>query len=310
MKTYFTWLQSFLVEKPENINILTTKGLLQDLLWRLRHIDISALGAQLAYFFLLSFFPLMIFLLGVIPFLDLNPNQVYHLMQDVMPAEIFGMIKQILEPILTQQRGNLLSLGALGTLWSASKGMSALMSALNQAYQLDVRMTLLDKLWSVLFTLMFLSLILVALLLPIFGGSILQFIREYVDISDAIGLVWNLTRWLLPPILIFTLLLLIYWIVPKTKPRLHIKRILLGTLVASAGWLALTYSFSLYVGQFGNYSATYGSIGGVIVLMLWLYLTGMILIFGGIINACMQRRYDAAHHLRTSLTDPSQAAPR
>ncbi|UOO89967.1 YihY/virulence factor BrkB family protein [Vitreoscilla massiliensis] len=310
MKTIFAWLQSFLVDQPENINVLTTKGLLQDLLWRLRHIDISALGAQLAYFFLLSFFPLMIFLLGVIPFLDLNPNQVYQLMQDVMPTEIFGMIKQILEPILTQQRGNLLSLGALGTLWSASKGMSALMSALNQAYQLDVRMTLLDKLWSVLFTLMFLSLILVALLMPIFGGSILQFIREYVDISDAIGLVWNVTRWLLPPILIFTLLLLIYWIVPKTKPRLHIKRILPGTLIASAGWLALTYGFSLYVGQFGNYSATYGSIGGVIVLMLWLYLTGMILIFGGIINACMQRRYDAAHHLRTSLTDTSLAAPR
>ena len=67
MKTYLIWLQSFLVEKPEDIDILTRKGLLQDLLWRIRHVDIGALGAQLAYFFLLSFFPLMIFLLGIVP---------------------------------------------------------------------------------------------------------------------------------------------------------------------------------------------------------------------------------------------------
>ena len=304
MKTYLIWLQSFLVEKPEDIDILTRKGLLQDLLWRIRHVDIGALGAQLAYFFLLSFFPLMIFLLGIVPYLNLDPTQVYGLMADVMPVEILAMVKQILDPILTQQNSNLLSLGALGTLWSASKGMSALMSALNQSYQLDVRLNMLDRFWSVVFTLMFLGLMLLALFLPIFGGALLQFVRSYVDVSDAIGLVWNLLRWLLPPVLIFTLLLLVYWIVPKTKPRLHLKCILPGTLLASCGWLALTYGFSLYVGQFGHYSATYGSIGGVIVLMLWLYLTGMILIFGGVVNACMQRRYDAFHHLRTSLTVP------
>lgn len=306
MKKHLLWLRSFVVDDPEKIDILTNKGMVQDLIWRMQHIDISALGAQLAYFFLLSFFPLMIFFLGVVPYLNLNPARVYQLMQQVVPLEIFNVIKQVLDPILTNQNSNVLSLGALATLWSASKGVNALMSALNQAYNIDTSMTFKDRLWSVVFTLLFLSLMVVALLLPIFGGQMLAFVRQYVDVSAAVGLVWTALRWLLPPIMILTLLVMVYWVVPKTKPRLKLSCVFAGAVLASVAWLGLTYGFSSYISRFGNYSATYGSIGGVIVLMLWLYLTGMILILGGIVNASFQRRYDAKHHLHTRLTDVKQ----
>lgn len=302
-------LQSFLVKHPEDINILSRKGLLQDFIWRLQHVDISSLGAQLAYFFLLSFFPMMIFFLGVVPYLQLNPNNVYQLMQEVMPDTIFRMVKQVLEPILTQQNSNILSLGALGTLWSASNGVNALMGALNQAYNLDTKMTFQDRFWSVAFTLLFLGLMVVALALPIFGGLMLAFVRQYWDISEAIGVAWTLLRWLVPPVLIFSLLTVIYWVVPKTTPRLQINRVFSGAAVASIAWVLLTYGFSTYISHFGNYSATYGSIGGVIVLMLWLYFTGIILIVGGIINATFQRRYDAQRQRHTTLTDPPKSEP-
>lgn len=302
MKNIIANLQSFLVQDPEKINILTHKGMVQDLIWRVQKVDIGALGAQLAYFFLLSFFPMMIFFLGVIPYLQLEPTKVYELMAQVMPPDIYTLVKDVLDPILTSRNSNILSLGALGTLWSASNGVNALMSALNKAYNLDTKMTFKDRLWSVVFTLMFLGLMIAALVLPIFGGQMMAFVREYVDISDAVNTTWNMLRWLLPPLMIFLLVTVIYWVVPKTDPRLRVTRVFYGAVFASLAWLALTYGFSTYISRFGNYSATYGSIGGVIVLMLWLYLTGMILILGGIINASFQRRHDEKQRLNTPLT--------
>ncbi|QJQ52136.1 MULTISPECIES: YihY/virulence factor BrkB family protein [Vitreoscilla] len=302
MPPFIQYIQSFVVKNPNQIDILTHKGMWQDLIWRVKNVDLSALGAQLAYFFLLSFFPLMIFFIGLIPYLNLNPSHVYELMADVMPPDIFKMVQQILSPILTHQNSNILSLGALGTLWSASKGMNALMAALNKAYNLETAMTFTDRLWSVIFTLLFLALLLMALVLPIFGGAIMTFVHQWIDVPDAIRGLWETLRLIMPALMIFVLLLAMYWIVPKTKPRLHVSRVFVGTSVASLGWLALTYGFSTYIAHFGNYSATYGSIGGVIVLMLWLYFTGMILIFGGIINATFQRRHDAKLRLKTPLT--------
>lgn len=307
MKNIIANLQSFLVQDPEQINILTRKGMVQDLIWRVQKVDIGALGAQLAYFFLLSFFPMMIFFLGVIPYLQLEPTKVYELMAQVMPPDIYTLVKDVLDPILTSRNSNILSLGALGTLWSASNGVNALMSALNKAYNLDTKMTFKDRLWSVVFTLMFLGLMIAALVLPIFGGQMMAFVREYVDISDAINTTWSMLRWLLPPLMIFVLVMTIYWIVPKTDPRLHVTRVFYGAVFASLAWLALTYGFSTYISRFGNYSATYGSIGGVIILMLWLYLTGMILILGGIINASFQRRHDEKQRLNTPLTQPQSS---
>lgn len=308
MPKLIQYIQSFIVSDSNQIDILTHKGLIQDLIWRVKRVDLSALGAQLAYFFLLSFFPLMIFFIGLIPYLNLNPSHVYGLMADVMPPDIFKMVQQILTPILTHQNSNILSLGALGTLWSASKGMNALMAALNKAYNIDTAMTFTDRLWSVIFTLLFLVLMMMALVLPIFGGTIMAFINQWIEVPAAMLELWALLRLIMPALMIFGLLLAMYWIVPKTKPRLHVSRVFFGTLIASLGWLTLTYGFSTYIAHFGNYSATYGSIGGVIVLMLWLYFTGMILILGGIINATFQRHHDAKLRLKTPLTDTQSSA--
>lgn len=285
-------IMEFVAPNETNIDITTWKGTLQDLIVRIKNVDVGSLGAQLAYFFLLSFFPLLIFLVTLLPFLNLNEQDVYNFMDDIMPGEIYSLLEGILRDVLTNQSSGLLSIGILGTIWSASKGIDALMKALNKAYDVEQKPGIMNRLWSLIFTIAFVAILLIALVLPVFGQQIGGFLFSFFHLEDNFKAVWNVLRFVLPIVLIFCVMILMYWIVPNTNPRIRVTSVWLGALFATVGWFALTFGFSIYVSNFGNYSATYGSIGGVIVLMLWLYFTGIILIIGGTINATMQRRKD------------------
>lgn len=272
------------------IDITTTKGVIQDFILRVKAVDIGSLGAQLAYFFLLSFFPLLIFLVTLLPFLNLDEQAMYEFLDDVMPPEVYSLISGVLQEVLTNQSGGLLSIGILGTIWSASKGVDALMKALNKAYDVKAKLGIMNRVWSLVFTVSFVAIILVALVLPVFGQQIGDFMVTTFNLSERFNEIWNVVRFVLPIVLIFVVMNLMYWIVPNTNPRIRVTSVFIGATFSTVAWFALTYGFSIYINNFGNYTATYGSIGGVIVLMLWLYFTGMILIIGGIINATMQKR--------------------
>lgn len=285
-----SFIQSIVAPSRSEIDLTTPKGFIQDILRRIKNVEISALGAQLAYFFLLSFFPLLIFLVSLLPYLNLEQGMVFDFMADLMPVEIYILIEGVLIEVLVNQNGGLLSIGILGTIWSASKGIDALMKALNKAYDTEGKLGFMTKVWSIIFTIAFVAVILLALVLPVFGQQIVNLISSVLGIEGRISGIWNVVRWIMPPALIFIVLCILYWIVPNTNPRITFVSILPGALVATVGFFSLTYGFSFYISNFGNYSATYGSIGGVIILMLWLYFTGIIIIFGGLINATMAQR--------------------
>ena len=280
-------VQSFMAVKEYEVDHTTASGFVQYIMLSLKRVDMSGSGAQLAYFFLLSFFPLLIFLVTLLPYLSLRQEQVYEFMATIMPNEIFAMVEDILSQVLTRQNSGLLSIGVIATLWTASRGVDALIKALNKAYDVDGKGGFINRLWSLVFTLAFVVIILVALVLPVFGEQIMNIVINYIGMDLQLGALWTTIRWLMPPTLILLLMTMVYWIVPNTNPRIKFFSVWPGALLATVGWITLTYGFSFYISNFGNYNATYGSIGGVIVLMLWLYFTGMILVFGGIVNAAM-----------------------
>lgn len=286
-------IQSFVAPMESEIDRTTTKGFLQDMMISIQRVDISGLGAQLAYFFLLSFFPLLIFMVTLLPYLNLQQGQIFDFLADVVPSEIYMLIEGTLAEVLTNQNGGLLSIGVIGTIWSASKGINALTKALNEAYGVEGQAGWKSRGWSLIFTVSFVIIILLALVFPVFGQQIANFLTSYIGLELALDSMWQLVGWIAPPLLIFFVLMLMYWVVPNTDPRLKIVSVAPGAIIATAGWITLTYGFSFYINNFGNYSATYGSIGGVIILMLWLYFTGMILIVGGLVNAAVQRRQQA-----------------
>ncbi len=295
-------VQSFIAPSESEIDRTTTKGFLQDLILSIRRVDMGGLGAQLAYFFLLSFFPLLIFMVTLLPYLNLEQQRIFDFLVNVMPAEIYTLIEGTLGEVLTKQNGSLLSIGIIGTIWSASKGINALMKALNEAYDVECQAGWKDRLWSLLFTISFVIIILLALVFPVFGQQIMNLLNSYVGIDGTVDTLTSWISWLAPPLLIFSVLMLMYWVVPNTDPRLTLMSVVPGAVIGTIGWVALTFGFSFYVNNFGNYSATYGSIGSVIILMLWLYFTGMILIFGGLVNATFQRRQQAKMSKESSKT--------
>lgn len=286
----FARIASFFAPKPEEINPTTLKGFFQDLMLRMKKVDLGGMGAQLAYFFLLSFFPLIIFLVTLLPYLNLKQEQIFEFLANIFPDQVFSMVEKILLEVLRNQNSGLLSIGILGTIWSASRGVDALMKTINKAYDVEGKAGIINRLWSLVFTIALVVVILLALVFPVFGQQIGKLIFSYLGVERSLETIWTYVRWVTPPLLIFLILWLMYWIVPNTSPRLNFRTVLPGAIFATLGWLLLTYGFSYYINNFGNFGATYGSIGGVIILMLWLYFTGMILIFGGLLNACIANR--------------------
>jgi len=285
------YITSFLFPEKTKVDITTFKGLLQDLILRMYSVDVSGLGAQLAYFFLLSFFPLLIFLVALLPLLNLNQENVFDFLQSVVPTEVFLLTQGTLVEILTSNKnGGILSLSIIGTVWSASRGVDALIKALNEAYDTKPKHSIVVRAWSIVFTIALVTIVLIALTIPIFGLRYGYQFFLYLGVEESFITVWTYVQWILPPFLIFIVLLVIYWIVPNTDPRLKLLSVLPGTIFSTIAWVVLIYAFSFYINNFGNIFSTYGSIASVIVLMLWLYFTGMILIFGGLLNATFQKR--------------------
>lgn len=286
-------VKSYVAPEAEEVDMTTWKGFFQDLMLRIKSVDMGGMGAQLAYFFLLSFFPLIIFLVTLLPYLNLKREQIFEFLENIIPEQVYSMVENILTEVLSNQNGGLLSLGILATIWSASRGVDALMKGLNKAYDVEGRAGFINRLWSLLFTVSLVVVILLALIFPVFGQQISNLIFSHLGVETTMEKLFTYVRWITPPVLIFLLLWVMYWIVPNTSPRLKLFTVLPGAIFSTVGWLILTYGFSFYISNFGNFSATYGSIGGVIILMLWLYFTGMILIFGGLLNATMAKRQRA-----------------
>ena len=276
-------------EPKHPFDVTTSKGFFQELLARIQHVDVTALGAQLAFFFLLALFPLMIFLVTLLPYLNLQEDQLFHILRTYAPDDVYKLIDGTLDEVLSDRNGGLSSIGILATIWSASNGMNALIKSLNRSYDLEeTRPFIVARAISVIFTLLLIMLFVVALVLPIFGEQIGTFIFSYLGYEQGFLTVWNNIRWTIPPVMIFVVFMLLYWIAPNRK--LYLKSVIPGAIFATLGWILVSLAFSFYVSSFANYSATYGSIGGIIVLMMWLYFSGTILMVGGQINAVMQER--------------------
>ncbi len=268
----------------EEFDVTTTTGFLKELLVRIKKVDVTGLASQLAFFFLLSLFPLLIFIMTLLPFLNFDQAEVFLLIRDYAPESVARLVEDTLNEILKNRNGGLLSIGALATVWSASKGMNALTKALHQSsFMEESRSFILASGMSVIFTVLLIAVLIVAVVLPVFGQQIGVLAFSYMGLEEGFLTLWTGLRWVVTPVLIFFVFSLIYWLVPNLKIRL--KSVLLGALFATVGWILTSFAFSYYVASYGNYSSTYGNIGAIIVLMMWLYLSAIILILGGQLNA-------------------------
>lgn len=259
---------------------------LQQLYCRFQDDEVPALGAQLTYYLILAFFPFLIFVISLLSFTDISASEVIDSMARMMPDLSSRAVADAFGEIQRSRSGSVLSIGLLAALWSASNGISAVMKALNKAYDVEESRPLWKaKGISVLFTLVLAIVVLFTFVLLIFGKIVGASVYKFVHFPGNFDLLWGLIQYAIPLVTIAVVFVLLYRYTPNL--RLTFSEVLPGGLFATAVWVAASLLFSYYVNHFGSYTKTYGSIGGIIVLLTWLYLSSIVMILGGEINATL-----------------------
>ena len=244
-------------------------------------------AAALSYYFVFAIFPALLFLtslLGMLPSPDLM-KRVMAYVEQAMPADSASIIEKTLSEIVGNARGSLASIGALSALWAASGGLNAMMTALSVTYDVqDSRSWLKRKAIAIGLTFALAIVLLSAAVLMVFGGPIGWFLGNTVGLGNVALRVWSILQWPLAVVFLVFGIALLYYAAPAVTHRKWYW-VTPGSLVATLGWIAMSIGLRFYVSHFSNYTATYGSITGVVLLLLWLYLTGVVLLLGSEVNA-------------------------
>jgi len=251
--------------------------------------DVFGRAAQLSYYFLLALFPLLLFVTALLgQFADAGSElreNLLSLLGTVVPPEAGDLIHETIDKVEEGSGGGKLSFGILATLWAASNGMTAICQTLNVAYEVEeTRPWWKVRLIALGLTLALAILILSALTLTLFGHTIADYVAASFSFGQIFTWSWKILQW--PLVLIFVLVAfgLIYYLAPNVKQRSW-HWVSPGAAVAVLLWLLVSFAFRTYLSYFNSYNATYGSLGAVIILMLWFYLTGAAILIGGEVNS-------------------------
>ncbi len=243
-------------------------------------------AAQVAYYALFAIFPFLLFLITLTAYLPLgNPaGALLARFDPLLPAEATAVLRAHLFDLLNHPRPHLLTAGLLVSLWSASRAIDAFRTTLNIAH--DARES--RPFWrtqglALLFTIASALLIPLVLLLLAAGGRIGLWVAAHLHIEPIYVFVWSWARWPVTALVAVLGVSLLYFFLPDV--RRPFREVLPGAIFGTLTWLIVTWSFSHYVATFGNDNATYGSLGGVIVLLSWFYLSALTVLVGGELNA-------------------------
>jgi membrane protein len=246
-----------------------------------------AFAAALAYYFVLALFPFLIFVAAVVAHLPL-PNffgQVMELIARVVPAANMGPLKNLMTDTILSTHSRLLTFGILLTLWSASSGFTALIDALNTAYEVsETRRYWKTRGLAIVLTFSVGCLLIIALSLLIVGPSLSS------KLTDAFGRanLWPYLRWAVAIGCTILAVELLYFVAPNVKQRFLCT--LPGAMIAVGGWIGLSYLLGIYFQDFSAYSKGYGSLGVALAFSIWLYWTGFVVLIGAQFNADFCRK--------------------
>jgi membrane protein len=212
-----------------------------------------------------------------------------------LPAEVVSTIRPAIDQVINVRRTGLMTVSILVAVWTASSGLEALRTALNYAYGIeDSRPWWLLRLQSIVFTVIISVAILVLMIVVVAGPFIWDFLVDLFKVPASWGWIYTAVRYLLAVLLLYAVVALLYQWLPNRRLRGY--EILPGAAVTVVAWLVTASLFSLYLQNLGRFSVTYGSLGGIVVTLMFFYLSAAIFIFGAEINGAWRR--DVADRLR------------
>lgn len=241
------------------------------------------MAAQLSYYFLLAFFPFLIFLTALVGFIPIGPelqDLLWFELERFLPTNAYLLVKEILSTLLESQDRRVLTFGLVTTLWFASIGFNGMISLLNQAYQIeDHRSLVRTRFTSILVTIGISFFVIISGVLVFFGEWLLDLLAK----QGYLRAFYSSIRWGI----IFVLMNLSVQIIYHTLPARRLKWRLIspGGVIASLGWIFGSLAFRDYVNSFSNFQKFYGSLGALIALMFWFYICSFFLVVGGEVDS-------------------------
>ena len=250
---------------------------------------VSDSSAQLSYYLLFSLFPFLFFLVTLTAYLPIRGtvNDMMERLSQIIPDQAYGLIKTQLDVLLNEPRPKLLGLGLFIAIYSASRGVDAMRTALNRAYKVaEGRSFFKTNAIAIGMTLLGTAMVVASFTAIILGGKGGEWLFSHLQLGAQFLVLWGWLRWPLSAVVITFTAAIGYYFLPDVKQQF--KFITPGSVLGTVVWVLGTYGFTFYTEHFSKNNVTYGSIGGVIILMTWFYLSGLIFIVGGVINAILE----------------------
>jgi membrane protein len=250
--------------------------------------EMSTYASALAYQMLFSLFPFLLFLIALIGFLHLPDFFSWLRLQSefVLPPQALEQVNPVIDQ-LQQSKGGLLSIGIVIALWTASAGVRLLMSAMNAAYDVVEARPVWKRIpLSVLYTIGIAGMMLAAAALMVTGPQVMSWLAAQIGLEDFIVTLWTILRWPLIILLLMVAVALMYYVMPDVEQKFRF--ITPGSVLAVLVWIVGSLGFAYYVKTFADYNAMYGSIGAIIVLLLYFYISAAVLLLGAEMNAVIE----------------------
>ncbi len=277
--------------------------------------DVPGLAAEMAYHSILALFPFLLFLAGITSIVEPVfgvgnlTDRIVEKASHVMPGDATSLLRSFTSEVVQSKSWSAIVIGLGGSLWASSSAVGVAMKALNRAYDVkEDRGFIRRKLVAIALTLAFAVFLIAATVLVSTGSVMAGGIGQAMGWHSGLVQLWN---WVTLPAAVALVMLgvaMLYWLAPNTKHEF--RWVTPGSLFFTVGWLAASLLFAAYISRFGSYNRTYGSLGAVIILLVWLHWTSLILLVGGELNAILARREDPQYRREQGADRMSPAGTR
>lgn len=246
---------------------------------------VGAYAAQSAYFFMLCMIPIILLLLTLVQYTPVTKADVMTAVVQVFPSSVDSLIISIVNQVYNQST-SIIPITIVVALWSAGKGVLAMTTGLNCVYDCpETRNYIYLRIRATIYTVLFIGVIVLLLLLAVFGNSLYIFVSAHIRILEPVA-DWLISmRNIIAPLVLVGFSLLLYKFLPNRKDRF--KKQIPGAIFTAIGWLVVSWVFSVYVDIFKGFSSMYGSLTTIVLIMLWLYFCMYSILLGGEINNFM-----------------------
>jgi len=256
--------------------------------------DVFGQAAELAFYFLFSLFPLVLIMMTLFGLfasqrIELQ-NRLLSYSADLLPPAAFQLLRNLIRELATHASGGKLTLGIVSALWGVSGGVNAMIKSLNRAYRVrETRSWFKVRALALGLSALISVLLLTALFMALAGNYFVDWAGKGLQLQPVFVFIWKIIQW---PAAIFFITIsctLIYYCGPNLKERRRWTWLTPGSAFSALVWLGASFGFRMYLHFFNGYSASYGSLGAVMILLIWLYVTGLAYLIGGEINAVIER---------------------